>query len=479
MESIWTKTTNLTKYPCLTGDLTTEAAVIGGGLAGILSAKLLSEAGVKTVVLEADRIGSGQTKNTTAKITSQHGMIYGKLLSSFGRDKAEQYAKANELAIEEYRRIIKEHQISCHFHDTCAYVYSVDEAEKMAKEAEAARSLGIDASFTMETELPFTVKGAVKFGGQAQFHPLEFLEGISKGLEIFEKSRVLSVEGNRVRTEKGTVTADYIIFASHFPFVNVPGYYFMRLHQERSYVLALEKAAVFHGMYLGVDGDKLSFRREENLILLGGGSHRTGENRKGGKYDFLRKCAEDLWPDCREQAFWSAQDCISLDGVPYIGKFSADMKNWYVATGFGKWGMTSSMAAAIIIRDKIIGKENPYEDVFSPQRFTPSVSAGNFVVDGFHTVKDFTKQIFAPPRSEVEALPAGHGGIVEYQGEKAGVYKDEDGEIYVVSAKCPHLGCQLEWNPDEKSWECPCHGSRFDCRGNLIDNPAQEGLKHD
>lgn len=241
--------------------------------------------------------------------------------------------------------------------------------------------------------------------------------------------------------------------------------------------MAVEQAQEMKGMYLGVDGDKLSFRGEENLILLGGGGHRTGENREGGCYDFLRKRSRELWPDCKEKAAWSAQDCMTLDGVPYIGLFSSEIPNWYVATGFGKWGMTSAMVSAMMIRDKLIGKANPNEDVFSPQRFTPEASAKAFFKDGMHTVKDFSRRIFAFPRGEEERLPAGHGGIVEYDGQKAGVYKDEDGKIHVVSPKCPHLGCQLEWNPDEKSWECPCHGSRFDYMGKVLDNPAQEDLE--
>lgn len=479
MESIWSKTADLPEYQTLNGNLKTEAAVIGGGIAGMLTARLLKEAGVDAVVLKAGRIGSGQTKNTTAKITSQHGMIYHKFIVDFGKEKAAQYAAANEAAIGEYRRLIEQYQISCHFRNTFSCLYSVEDAEKMRLEAEAAKSLGIDASFITETELPFSVKGAVRFRGQACFHPLEFLKGISEGLTVFENSRVLSVKGKELRLETGTVTADHVIFASHYPFVNVPGYYFMRMHQERSYVLVLGGTGPMEGMYLGADGDQLSFRGEENLLLFGGGGHRTGENRTGGKYAFLRKKAKEFWPDCKEEAFWSAQDCITLDNVPYIGRFSEEEPDWYVATGFKKWGMASSMVSAMLIRDKIIGKENPNGEIFSPQRFTPGASARTFLEDSLHTVQGLSRRILAPPRASTEAVPKGHGGIVEYDGQKAGVYKDEDGNVYAVSAKCPHLGCQLEWNPDEKSWDCPCHGSRFDYRGNLMDNPAQENLHHD
>ena len=352
------------------------------------------------------------------------------------------------------------------------------------REAETAKALGIQAEFTTRTELPFSINGAVCFQGQAHFHPLEFLMGAAEGLAIYENSPALFVDDGSVLTEKGKVTAEKVVFACHYPFINVPGYYFMRMYQERSYVLALDTEAsgkgkpfLPKGMYYGIDADGLSLRSADGLLLLGGEGHRTGENRKGGRYEKLMARARQLWPDCRERFRWSAQDCMTLDGIPYIGQFSAKTPNWYVATGFQKWGMTSAMAAAMIIRDTIIGKENPDAEVFSPERFTPAASAKKFVSGGLHAVRDLSREIFALPRAAAEKLPCGHGGVVEYEGKKAGVYKEEDGTLHVVSVRCPHMGCQLEWNPDEKSWDCPCHGSRFDYDGKLIDNPAQEGIK--
>ena len=486
MKSLWTKHTVIPKRERLTGEIKTETAVIGGGMAGLLTARLLAESGASVVVLEAARIGSGQTKHTTAKITSQHGLIYDRLAEQFGMEAAGQYAAANEKAIGEYRRMVKEYGIDCHFTESSAYLYSCEnrKAKELAKEAEGAKALGITAEFTTKTELPFPVAGAVCFHGQAHFHPLEFLKRVAEGLTIYEKTPVLSVEGGLVRTDGGTVTAEQVVFATHYPFINVPGYYFMRMYQERSYVLAVDtenpaKGNGFlpEGMYYGVDQNGLSLRSADGLVLVGGESHRTGENREGGRYQKLMEQAKGLWPDCEERFRWSAQDCMTLDGVPYIGKFSAATPNWYVATGFGKWGMTSSMAAAMMIRDAITGRENPNAKVFSPERFTPSASAKNFISGGLHMVRDLSREIFALPRAMTEELPCGHGGVVEYEGKKVGVYKEENGEIHVVSVRCPHMGCQLEWNPDEKSWDCPCHGSRFDYRGKRIDNPAQEGIK--
>ena len=274
-------------------------------------------------------------------------------------------------------------------------------------------------------------------------------------------------------TDRGTVTAEHVVFACHYPFRNVPGYYFLRMHQERSYVLALENAAGLEGMYFGTDGDGLSFRPQGDLLLLGGGGHRTGENSAGGQYQKLRQAARSFWPESRETAAWSAQDGMPLDGVPYIGRFSATTPNWYVATGFQKWGMTSSMVAARLLTDLITTGASPWEEVFTPQRFQPSAAGKALLQESTQAAKGLGRRLFTPPRAEVEALPRGHGGVVEYRGEKLGVYKDDGGEVFCVSVRCPHLGCQLEWNPDEKSWDCPCHGSRFDYRGRLLDGPAQ------
>lgn len=479
MQSIWSRTVDVPPRKPLMGDMEAEAVVIGGGMAGILIAYFLRQRGIEAVVLEAGTVGSGQTKNTTAKITSQHGLIYHKLLETLGEETARAYAEANQRAVWEYKRIIRERGVDCCFEQKPAFLYSLEETEPLIQEAEAASRLGIDAMFTTDTELPFPVKGAVRFEGQAQFHPLQFLYALAPEIPVYEHTRVQTVEGNRIRTKGGNVTAKHIVFATHYPFLNLPGYYFMRMHQERSYVLALQNAARLEGMYLGVDKTSgWSLRNAGELLLFGGANHRTGENRSGGRYRLLREKARELWPDSKEIACWSAQDCMTLDSVPYIGTFSESTPHWYVATGFQKWGMTSSMVSAMLLSDLITGRENPWQKAFSPQRFTPGASAKSLLEDSLHAVRDLSRRVFAPARADIEALPPGHGGVVERDGEKVGVYRDETGQVYVVSIRCPHLGCQLEWNPDEKSWDCPCHGSRFDYKGNLIDNPAQEDLHH-
>lgn len=474
MESIWTQTCEIDQRKTLPGHIETEIAVIGAGMAGILTAYQLQKAGKQVVVLEGNRIASGQTRNTTAKITSQHGMIYHSMIKSMGEDKARQYAMANELALEEYRRIIINEHIDCDFEEVSSYVYSPDQ-EKLKAETEAAVRLGLPASFVKRITVSIAAAGAVQFENQGQFHPLKFLRAVSEPLEIYENTKVQTVEGSIITTDQGTVHAKQIVFACHYPFINFPGLYFARMHQERSYVLALEHAGQVDGVYIGEGTHSYSLRNYQNLLLFGGANHRTGENEQGGHYDTLRKKARELFPDCREVAHWSAQDCMPADGIPYIGLYAGSRPDWYVATGFGKWGMSSSMVAAMLIRDHICGKENSCAEVFDSCRFTAE-SLPQIACDSGHAVKGLTRRVFKIPEETIRELPPGHGGVVQLDGEKAGVYKDENGDLYTVDVRCPHLGCQLEWNPDELSWDCPCHGSRFDYQGHLISNPAQEDI---
>ncbi|MFT3950952.1 MAG: FAD-dependent oxidoreductase [Oscillospiraceae bacterium] len=475
MKSIWEQDVQIPSRESLKSDIQTKVAVVGAGMAGALIGYFLKKRGISCVILEANRIGSGQTGHTTAKITLQHGLIYDGLIRNFGEEKASQYAEANRRTIDEYRRIIKEEQVDCMFEERSAFLYSCGDTELLEKELSAAHRLGIQAEITKETDLPFEIAGALKFNGQAQFHPLKFLQAITEQLEIYENTRVMELLENELLTEHGKVTAEKIVIASHFPFINTPGYYFMRMHQERSYVLALENAPQLSGMYLGIDEDGLSFRSSGGFLLMGGGGHRTGENSVSGKYEELRRAAKKYFPESREAAHWSAQDCIPMDDVPYIGQFSSSTPDVYVATGFQKWGMTSSMVSAMAISELIAGNAHPYP-VFSPQRFHLSASAKQLVQDGIKAVKGISAELFSIPAEQEKELLCGHGGIVECESKKMGVYKNEDGEVFVVSVRCPHLGCQLEWNPDELSWDCPCHGSRFDYTGKLLDNPAQNDL---
>ncbi len=375
-ESIWQRSTAIPARPELPGNISTDIAIIGGGLAGILTAHFLEQSGRQCIVLEADRIGSGQTGHTTAKVTSQHGPIYQKLIKCAGKKQAEQYAKINQEAIKRYKILIDKYKIDCGWEECPACLYTKENGRTLRDEYYAAKELGLPVELKKKTELPFAVEEALFCYDQACFHPLKFLQAIAENVQVYEKTKVLRMKPHLLTTSRGTVEAEKVVFACHYPFVNRPGYYFLRMHQERSYVLALKEAQTLHGMYLGIDRDGLSFRPAGEMLLMGGGNHRTGENPMGGQYEFLLHQAEIYWPEkCwkkEENAIpWSAQDCMTLDGIPYIGQFERKTEDWFVATGFGKWGMTTSMAAAVLLTDQICGRKIHAGKYFRLRGFIP------------------------------------------------------------------------------------------------------------
>jgi glycine/D-amino acid oxidase-like deaminating enzyme/nitrite reductase/ring-hydroxylating ferredoxin subunit len=472
-----------TLRPSLKGEISTEVAVIGGGLAGVLIAYLLQQRGVPVVILECRKAGGGITKNTTAKITSQHSLVYKKLLSYKGEQKAWEYAMANQLAIEKYQEIIKELQIDCDYEVLPNYIYTLDDEQKIRQEVDAALKLGLPASFTRETTLPFKVKAAIKFDNQAQFHPLKFLDRIAATLKIYENTRVTQINKNGlIMTEsehnssfKGSVRAKKVVVATHYPFINVPGYYFIRLHQERSYLSALEGCGKakdnLDGMYLDENQNGFTFRKYKDYLILGGGYHRTGQYQPINSYGRIENAARKWYPNASIKYTWSAQDCMTPDAIPYIGRYSVRTPNIYVATGFNKWGMTSSMVSAMIISDMITGKENEYRQVFTPRRLMLSGSRV-FLKDAAIITVSLLAEHLKIPHDKLKNIEKGKAGVVRHDGQRVGVYRDNDDKYYFVTTKCPHLGCKLEWNQNEMTWDCPCHGSRFDYHGKMIDNPA-------
>lgn len=429
--SVWTENTKVTEFDSLKQDISTNVLIIGGGMAGILCAYMLKQAGVEYTLVEADRICSGITKNTTAKITSLHGFIYDKLIRKFDTETARLYLRANEEALNKYKELCND--IACDFEIKDAYTYSLTDNNKIEKELAALKEIGYVAQKEDSLPLPFTVSGAIKFHNQAQFNPLKFIASIVKGLNIYEHTTVRELIGTTAITDFGTIKADKIIVATHFPFINKHGSYFLKMYQHRSYVIALENASNVKGMYVDEAQKGMSFRNYENLLLIGGGDHRTGK--KGGNFQELEDFAKQYYPNAHIKYRWATQDCMTLDSIPYIGKYSKRTTNLYVTTGFNKWGMTSSMVCATLLSDMVQGKENPYEKIFSPSR---SILRPQLAVNGFEAVVNL---------------------------------------LTPTLKRCPHLGCALKWNPIEHSWDCPCHGSRFTKEGQLIDNPATSDLK--
>lgn len=422
---------DLPAFEALEADTKTDVLIIGGGLTGLLCAYMLNEAGAEYMLIDAGRICGGVTGNTTAKITSQHGLIYEQLLRQFGAEKTKLYYRANQEALEKYKVLAKE--IPCDFETQNAYVYTTSTPEKLDKEMRALDRIGVRSVYVDSLPLPLPVKGALCLTQQAQFHPLKFAAGIAEKLNIRENTRAIAFDENGVVTDKGRIKAKKIIVATHFPILNKHGSFFLKLYQHRSYVLGLEGCCGISGMYVDEDKTGLSFRGYGNTLLLGGGSHRTGK--QGGNWRELESFAKRHYPKLEEKYRWATQDCMSLDGVPYIGQYSARTPNLFVATGFNKWGMTSSMVAATILRDMVCGRENPYCAVFSPSR---TILRPQLFVNGLESVMN----LMTPTKP-----------------------------------RCPHLGCALKWNPAERSWDCPCHGSRFTEDGKLLDTPSTADMQ--
>ncbi len=477
MKSIWQMEAlpPLPKPQPLRGTVRADVAVVGAGMAGILTAYELHRRGARVVVFDRGKAGGGVTAGTTAKITSQHRLIYDRLITGFGEERAAQYAQANQRAIRQYAALVEDKGIDCAFERRPAFVYAKDDASALEREAAAAVRLGIPATLTDRTELPFSVAGALCFPDQAQFDPLRFLHALAGELTVYEDTPVWNIEGNAVTFRGGRLRAKAVVVATHYPILNTPGYYFLRMHQQRSYVVALSGAPPVEGMYLDAEESGFSFRQAGGLLLLGGAGHRTGKNTEGGHYGRLIRQAGFLYPQASVRTMWSAQDCITADGVPFIGEYAASMPRVFVACGFNKWGMTGAMVAASLLADRLTGVENRCAPVFSPHRFPVRASAAKVAADGAQAAAGLGRQAFHYPGRTLDDLLPGQGGIVRHNGEKVGAYKDDQGRVYLVSTRCPHLGCELAWNPEEKTWDCPCHGSRFDYRGRLLDTPARRG----
>ena len=431
MDSIWQQDVEMPRFPRLEEDIHTDVLVVGGGLAGLLCAWKLRSSGVDCVLVEQGRIMGAVSGRTTAKLTSQHGLIYGKLMKRFGAEKARMYWQVNEDALSGYKKLAQQAEIDLKLENN--YVYATGATQTLEAEMAACERLGVPALWRQDLHLPFPVTGAVCFPDQARFHPMKLAAHVAQNLRIYENTKAMEFLGNRVRTPRATVTAEKIIVATHFPMLNRHGFYFLKLYQQRSYVIALENASLIEGMYLDSRENGLSLRQAGPWLLLGGGGHRTGKKGPGWKLPEL--AARQYFPQARIVARWATQDCMTLDGMPYIGRYSKGTPNLYVATGFGKWGMSSAMAAATVLSDLIRDKDNPYAALFSPSR---SILHRQLLYNGVET----TVNLLRP------TVP-----------------------------RCPHLGCALKWNAGEHSWDCPCHGSRFGEDGKLRNGPATDDMK--
>lgn len=431
MRSLWNEGIKRPEFKPLESSIKTDVLIIGGGMAGILCAYKMKEAGIDYALVEADRILGGVTAGTTAKITLQHGLIYADLIRKYGKARARLYLEANIEALADYRRMCA--RIECDYRETDAYVYSRSGRKKLEDEVRAYGELGYPAELCDSVPLPIYTDGAVRVREQAQFHPLKFGIAVAKELRIYEHTRVTELKVGEATANGHTIKANQIIVATHFPILNKHGLYPLKMYQHRSYVIALEGTDEIDGMYVDEAECGMSFRNYDKYLLIGGGDHRTGK--RGGGWRELEEFYKKRYTGAKEVARWAAQDCMTLDGMPYIGRYSKTTRGLFVATGFNKWGMSQSMLSASLLVDLVTGHDGKYTELFSPSR---SVLHPKLITNALESAVNL---------------------------------------LTPTAPRCPHLRCALKYNKAEHSWDCPCHGSRFDEDGSLLDGPATAALK--
>jgi glycine/D-amino acid oxidase-like deaminating enzyme/nitrite reductase/ring-hydroxylating ferredoxin subunit len=476
-------------FPQLEQHVRADVAVLGGGIAGITTALLLAEAGASVVLLEADRLACGVTGHTTAKVSSQHGLIYARLRSRFGADAARTYGEANQAALDWIAHRVERDGIDCDLRRRPSYAYVTGDRSQAEEEAEAAAEAGLPASLVERTPLPFPVAAAVRFEDQAEFHVRKYLLALAarlgdRGCRVFEHSHAVEVDTDEhcmVKTPGGRVTADHVVVATHFPFLD-RSLAFARVHPERSYALLCRIAgSPPEGMFIGGPPTR-SVRSVplggEELLLVGGEGHRPGT---GGdteeRYRALEAFAREHWDVRSVEYRWSAQDNTAIDELPYVGRATPFESRVLMATGFAKWGMTGATAAALMLRDQVLGLTNPWARLFDPRRLNLRASAARLVKENAEVARYLVGDRLSPPRRAIEDLQPDEGDIVRHRGERVAAYRDEQGALTAVSSTCTHMGCQVRWNRAERSWDCPCHGSRFAPGGEVLQGPAVHRLE--
>lgn len=484
------------RYPAQDGDLRADVAVLGGGIVGLTAAALLKRAGKSVALVEMSRVGTGVTGHSTAKITSQHELVYAELKRRSGDTGARSYAEANQAALERIAAFVEEDGIDCSFERQPNYVFteSEDYLPALREEARAAARVGLPASFVEETPLPFPVLGAVRFEDQAQFDSCAYLLGLAaevdgEGSRVYENTRALDVKDAdsggscTVQTDRGTITANDVVMATHIPFP-FKGEYWGKSSARRAYVVAgaVDPEKVPGGMYINAESPSRSVRYAktrdgETLLLVCGEGHKPGQvSDTVERYERLEAWTKERFGAADFRYRWSTQDYWPADGIPFVGRLGVGSRHVWTATGFSSWGITGGTAGAMILTDLIQGRENPHAHVFDSQRQSVLFEKGLYK-EGLDVSKRLVGDwVSAPEAADASETGAGEGKILRQGLEKVAAYRDEDGALHAVSAVCTHLGCVVQWNAAEKSWDCPCHASRFDVDGAVLQGPAVKDL---
>lgn len=489
----WVESVDLPSFPALEDDIDADVCVVGAGITGITAAILLKRAGKRVVLLEMDGVLRGATGYTTAKVSSTQSTIYQQLIKEHGNDTAIAYAAAQEAALAQIRTLVDE-GIDCDFEIRPNFVYaeSQSEVDSIRNEVEAANAAGLECSFVTETELPYEVAGALRQENQAQFHPVKylahFLDELTKdGSAIFENSRVTDFdEGDPsvVKTANGSVTAKDVVIATGYPILD-RGLYFARVYPARSYAISgtVPGNKLVEGMYISADQPTRSIRTIHDgnrvLLLVGGEGHSVGEEDDTERhYANLERWSRERFDMQDVTHRWATQDGSTADEVPYVGTLRRTSEHLFVGTGFRKWGMTNGTMAGMLISDLILRRDNPFASLYDPHRVTLRASIGKFVKENVKVARHFVGDRIAHPRSaDLDQLQPGEGGVVGAGVTGVAAYRDENGRLHTVSAVCTHLGCLVNWNDGEKTWDCPCHGSRFGYDGKVIQGPAVHDLE--
>ncbi|MED1094944.1 MULTISPECIES: FAD-dependent oxidoreductase [Bacillus] len=494
-EPIWRESCQIKKFPALEEDKTTDVTIVGGGITGITAAYELTKKGYSVVVIDANELLNGTTGHTTAKITAQHSLIYHELIQHMGVPKARLYYESNRAVITYIQNIVKEHQISCDFSPQDAILWTEDESaiKKLRQEEEAYKQIGIDREWLDELPLPVKSKGALVMKNQAQFHPLAYLKVlleqiVEQGGEIYEHTVAVDIEDTdnadhpKVLLKNGKkISSKYVLICSHFPFYD-SGFYFSKLHADRSYVMAIKPKSPFPGgMYLNIDTPVRSLRETmhngEKILLVGGESHQTGQGYDTeAYYTALEDFSEKTFGIDQIISRWSAQDLISLDKLPYIGPITRKKEKILIATAYKKWGMTSGTLAAQLLTDYVTGNTNRSHELYRPGRFYPDPSIKKFIQENSDVAAHLTEGKIDSPEIGPGEVGKDEGMVVNVNGYRTGAYRDESGKLFLVDTTCTHMGCEVEWNSGDRTWDCPCHGSRFSHTGDVIEGPAIEPL---